>query len=231
MALVKFGGGVTEFRGTLAGNIFSRNKGGAYVKKFTIPTNPQTQAQLAIRAIFSQISTAWSGLTQAQRDGWIARAATIPFENSVGDEYFLSGKGLFQKVNTVTLSVEEAVFENIPGDSVVPDTVAEYTIAASVGAQSIILTSDTANIPADRKYVTDGAPQSTAAKVNNNSLFKRVGFSDEAAIWDTLDIGGPYIALYGALILGQRIEVRSFAFDKLNGMFSPFIKANTIVAA
>lgn len=231
MALVKFGGGVTSMRGTLAGNIFSRNAGGNYVKQFMIPTNPQTASQLAARAIFSQISTAWSGLTQGQRNGWITRAATIPFENSVGDEYFLSGKGLFQKVNTVAVGIEEAVFEDIPGDSVVPDAPAEYTITASVAGQTILLTSDVANVPADRKYVTDGAPQSTPAKVNNNSLFKRVGFSDEAAVWDTLDIAGPYIALYGAIVLGQRIEVRSFAFDKINGMFSPFIKANTIVAA
>lgn len=230
MAKVKFGQGVAKIMGTVGGTIFSQNKGGNYMKNYNIPTNPQTAKQLAVRANWTQITGLWSTLSQSQRDAWTALASTVPYENSVGDIYYLSGKNFFQKVNSVTLSVDETPFIDCIGSPAVPESPVKLTLAASAGVPDCILTSSEANVPANRIYIVDGAPQSGPAVVNNNSRYRRLFFADDGSIWNTANILNPYISVYGAISEGQRLDIRFSSFDKTNGMVSPFIKANCIVA-
>lgn len=231
MAKVKFGGGVALLRGTIGGTIFSNNKGGNYAKNYNTPTNPQTVKQQAVRATFSTLATAWGGLTQAQRDAWITQAATIEFINSVGDPYYLSGNGLFQKSNQTMLSAGQAVLEDCPGQFKVPDSPAIFTIAGSEGGASLTITSDDATVPAGYMFLIDGSPQSGAGRTNNNSVFKRLGAFDSAANFDAENVHNIYGTVFGADLEGQRIELRVQSMDKENGFVSPFQKAWCIVAA
>ena len=57
MAKIKFGMMMTDARGKLGGQVFSKNKGGAYVRTKVTPSNPQTIAQTTRRALFAAI---WS---------------------------------------------------------------------------------------------------------------------------------------------------------------------------
>lgn len=230
-ALVQFGGGVTEIRGKWAGNIYSRNKAGAYVKKYTVPTNPQTERQLEVRSLFSAVSVAWSSLTQLQRDSWDAAAAGIPFENSVGIEYFLSGFGLFCKSSNVMHMISEDIWGDCPGDFRIPDAIGGTSIASSKGIPDIILSADDANVPADRTYTIDAAPQSNEGVVNNNSVFKRIHFTPTLGMWDTGNMYDVYSAVFGDIQIGQRIEFRFAPVDTTNGMLGPYVKAATIVVA
>lgn len=231
MALVKYGGGITEFRGKIAGNIFSRNKGGAYVKKYTVPTNPQTPRQLEVRAQFSTISVFWATLTDLQRASWESAAALIPFENSVGEAYFLSGFGLFCKTNVVLLDVNIATLSDCPEKFDVPDAVPGCSIASSKAIPDIILTADDANVPAGLAYTIDAAPQSGEGITNNNSRFKRIHFTPAAGMWDTGNMYAVYSAVYGDIQEGQRIEFRFASVDITNGFMSVYAKADCIVQA
>lgn len=231
MAKVKFGQGVAKIMGTIGGTIFSQNASGNYMKNYNTPTNPQSPAQLAVRAFFSAISTAWSGLTQVQRDGWSALAATLPFENSVGDTYYLSGKGLFQKSNTVMLNVDESAIEDTPDDFKTPDGPGGMSIAVADAAGTFILSADDANVLSQRTWFCDAAPPSNAARNNNNSLFKRIHFIKTGQPLDTVDIATEYQAVFGAFTEGQKIEIRCGYIDLTNGMISTYVKADTLVVA
>jgi hypothetical protein len=99
MAKIKFGMMMTDARGKLGGQVFSKNRGGAFVRTKSTPTNPQTTFQMSVRGIFSEISTKWSTLTEAQRlsyNGFVADYATTDI---FGDLRNPSGKNLFQKLN------------------------------------------------------------------------------------------------------------------------------------
>lgn len=231
MALVKYGGGVTELRGKLAGNIFSRNKAGAYVKKFTIPTNPQTVRQLLIRGNFSSVSVLWSALTDLQRESWEAAASLIPYVNSIGDEYFLSGFGLFCKSNNPLLAVGIAAFSDCPADFKIPDAIGGTSISSSKGVPDILLAADEANVPADRTYTIDAAPQSGIGITNNNSKFNRVHFTPTLGGFGGGNMYAVYSAKYGDIQIGQRIEFRFAPIDTTNGMIGPYVKASTVVVA
>ncbi len=102
MALVQFGGGVAQIRGRLGGSIFSRNRGGSYVKNFATPTNPNTAAQQAVRNAISTLVVSWlTVLTQLQRDAWETYAENVPMQNGLGDTIFLTGQQMFLRSNSV----------------------------------------------------------------------------------------------------------------------------------
>ena len=55
--------------GSIAGTVFSRNAGGMYVRSRANPTNPNTDAQQAVRDAMRQLVVAWtSELDDGQRD-------------------------------------------------------------------------------------------------------------------------------------------------------------------
>jgi hypothetical protein len=108
MAKIKFGMMMTDARGKLGGQVFSKNRGGAFVRTKSTPTNPQTTFQMSVRGIFSAISTKWSTLTEAQRlsyNGFVADYATTDI---FGDLRNPSGKNLFQKLNQNLENSEQA---------------------------------------------------------------------------------------------------------------------------
>jgi hypothetical protein len=60
-----------EARGAIAKNLIYQNqKGKAIVKKFAIPKNPQSSAQVANRSLFSLCSEAWQNLGTASKATW-----------------------------------------------------------------------------------------------------------------------------------------------------------------
>jgi hypothetical protein len=75
-----------DLSGKVAGNVFSRNKGGAYMRGFVKPTNPKTKAQSAVRAGFAAAAAAWSMLDEPTRSQWNSFAANYfkPKKGNVG---------------------------------------------------------------------------------------------------------------------------------------------------
>lgn len=74
MAKVEFINAILS--GKLGGSVYSRNKGGAYIRAYVKPTNANTQAQINARGSFTSAVTAWHGLTDIQKQAWNAFAIT-----------------------------------------------------------------------------------------------------------------------------------------------------------
>ena len=87
--------------GSIGGNVWSRNKGGFYVRLGSVPTNPQTSRQQTTRAQLGQMASGWTGvLTQDQRDAWDIYASQHPVINSLGKEVYITGLAWYCKCNT-----------------------------------------------------------------------------------------------------------------------------------
>ena len=52
MAKIKFGMMMTDASGKLGGQVFSKNRGGSYVRTKSTPVNRQSSAQMNVRGIF-----------------------------------------------------------------------------------------------------------------------------------------------------------------------------------
>lgn len=76
---------LTEASGGIAGLVFSHNKGGMYVRARTIPTNPASTRQAAVRSLMNQAANRWiDKLTVQQRADWAAYAEVVTLPNVLG---------------------------------------------------------------------------------------------------------------------------------------------------
>lgn len=104
MALIKLGALVSEVRGSIGGVVFARNRGGAYIRNRSIPLNPQSVRQSAVRQVFGQLSNIWStSLTAAQRTAWEVYASNVPLPNSLGENRNVSGINMYSRGNALIL--------------------------------------------------------------------------------------------------------------------------------
>jgi len=164
MALVKFGGGVTDMRGSIGGTVYSRNKSGAIARARTTPINPKTALQSAIRAILAFVSQLWrTGTTAAQKAAWAVFAANVPAKNKLGEVISLSGFNQFVKSNT---AAQNAGLPNVAAAPVVftlPGEDPTLAVVVSEAAQTIAVTFDATRDWADEDnaalLVYMGVPQ------------------------------------------------------------------------
>jgi hypothetical protein len=70
MARIKGGSPLGELSGKMGGFVFARNKGGAYVRQFVMPTDARSIAQLRARAQFAQAVSGYHTLTPLMKGEW-----------------------------------------------------------------------------------------------------------------------------------------------------------------
>lgn len=117
MALVKFGAGIVDARGSIAGMTFSRNKSGAIIRARVKPVNPKAPRQEHARTIVSNLAAFWhTDLSVVNRGLWETYAAAVPMKNKLGETIHLSGFNHFIRTNCPQLQLAEDIIE--PG----PDT-------------------------------------------------------------------------------------------------------------
>lgn len=132
---------VTSASGSVGGITASHNKGGMYFRARTIPTNPNSPAQMAARLRLQQFSQRWvNDLSPEERDAWNAYAPQIEYVNALGDPIQVSGQNLYIASNTVldqcggTIVDAAPSFTGQPGLNVTVDEIsAPTTISLDVG--------------------------------------------------------------------------------------------------
>src|SRR5690606_4000781 len=134
MAKIKFGMMMTDARGKLGGQVFSKNRGGAYVRTKVTPSNPQTLAQTIVRTNLGNISQLWNSLTTDQIAGWNSAVENWKSTDIFGDIKIPSGKNLFTKLNVNLLNTTRPVVLDVPEKqsvNVQPQVTVSYDTATS----------------------------------------------------------------------------------------------------
>ena len=85
MARIKFGMMMTDARGKLGGQVFSKNRSGAYVRTKVTPSNPRSMAQMSSRSILGSLSVMWNSLTLEKVSAWNAATADWQKTDIFGD--------------------------------------------------------------------------------------------------------------------------------------------------
>jgi len=143
VALIKFGGGITDARGSIAGNVFSRNRSGAYIRSRTKPVNPNTTRQSGVRALMSTISQNWNNvLTQAQRDAWETFASNVSEQNRLGEDINLTGFNQYVKSNMAAQNAGLSAIAAAPTIFTKPGEDNSFAVAVSEASQEITVTFD-----------------------------------------------------------------------------------------
>jgi len=221
MAKVQFGGGISAMSGKLAGQVFARNKGGAYARNWVKPTNQSTVAQQNQRNTLSLKSAAWRTLTDSQRDSWKSWADDNPVLDRLGASIVLTGAQGYTKININRDNASDAATQST--------TPGAPTFAANVldtsGSLDVQIAGDTFLVPLgagaaenDVVFVFASKPVS-AGVTNTNSQLRLVTVSTLSAaqiLAGEIDIITTYKATFGALTgkTGLRVNVSGRQYDE-----------------
>lgn len=154
--LVKYGLGVADARGSVAGVTASRNKSGAYFRARVKPVNPKSYRQEFIRSVVSHLAEYWHvDLTAVQRGLWETYAAAVAMKNGLGETIHLSGFNHFIRTNCPQRMLTEAIKDAAPATLSLMEK-DESTICAEedIAAQTFTFTFDntTWGVNPDDKY-------------------------------------------------------------------------------
>jgi len=142
-ASVKYGGGIVQMSGSLAGNIFARNRYGNYVRSKTMPVNPNTALQQAVRSAIGTLTGRWANtLTAVQRTAWELYGSSVAMKNRLGEVVFLSGLNHYIRSNAILLVNGFTVLDAGPTTFALPAQDGTLSVTISEATQLITVTFD-----------------------------------------------------------------------------------------
>lgn len=229
MAKIKFGAMMVDARGKLGGHVFSKNRGGSYIRTKVTPSNPQTEAQVEQRSFLSSFSQTWRTLTEAQRLAWSAVVSQYSTTNVFGDNVNPSGSNLFTRLN-INSALAGGTLISTPPLPLGTATPANLSVASDVSGSGVIIDFDPAAVPTGQVMIVEATPQLSPGIDNANSQFRQIT-SLPAATATGEDVGTAYIAKFGNLVAGRKMMVRVKFIRIATGEVSQSLVASTIVVA
>lgn len=235
MALIKLGGLAQDVRGTLNGNVFSRNRGGAYIRTKVSPVQPVSSFASAARAMFAALSQSWStNLTDVERAAWEAFAAVHPFVNVFGDSIILNGISFYQSVNRRLLQMGLEELTTPPATFDVPDIISVTVSmqADDVGNISMPIEIGRALDPDEVIYVFATPPILGARAVQKN-MYRLINSTTTGGFITPTDIGLYYADRFAdvTVLNGSRVGVYVQAVNTVTGAASAPVHTEIIATA
>ena len=145
--MIQTGSIVSDIRGSVGDETYSRNQGGLYVKSRSGPTAEPNANRLVITAAMTALSQAWSGtLTDAQRATWRTYAKQYPKANRWGQRTLHNGYNRFVAVNFAKYVQSSAIaFASAP--IAPPFNPPDFTFAATTAPDTFTITAPLLNEP------------------------------------------------------------------------------------
>ncbi len=145
MALVKYGGGIIQMSGSVAGNTYARNRYGNYCRARTKPINPNSTLQQPIRAAMATLTARWSQIvTSVQRTAWNLYGTSVAMKNKLGETVYLTGFSHYLRSNIVLLQSGLTLVDAGPTIFELPEKDPTFAITATEAGQTIDVTFDNA---------------------------------------------------------------------------------------
>lgn len=219
---------VADLRNKLNGTVFAKNRYGLYARTKVTPVNPQTTYQQTNRAVLGNNSSAWRGLTQDQRNAWIAAAPNFPVTDIFGNVHNLSGQALYVKLNNNLVNAGQSLL-TLPPTPVAMPSITLLSVTADVSDTTIGLTFDAASAGAGFTPLFYATPLIIASKLYVKNRLRLLGTATITT--SAADIYSIWNARFGTLIAGQRITVNFVVVSNTTGQMSTPSNATTIVIA
>ena len=229
MAKVKYTAIVADMRGKLNGSVFSKNRGGAYVRTKVTPSNPSTTFQNQVRDRLATFAQAFRALTAAQIAAWNSAVSSFTKTDIFGDIKNPSGINLYVKLNSNLdrVSVADIAIPPLPEGV---ENVITASAVADESAQTVVITFTPTPVPADTAFVIRATKQVSPGRSFLKNLLTDIQVVDAAGASPTA-ITALYLAKYGTLVAGQKIGFEMVPINKVTGQAGVGIRFNTVVVA
>ena len=232
MALIQLGGGILDARGSIGGQVFSKNRFGNYLRARITPVNPKSDRQNVIRAAIQDLSQRWSStLTPLQRSQWAVYAAAIVRQNKLGAQIKLTGFNQYIRSNSIRLQQGDNTVGDGPGLLTLPPGDPTFACTVDEAAQQISVVFDAtmnwAKQDLGHMYVAMSIPKATGTNFIGGPF--RI-----AAKLTGIDPGGlaspQVMAVPFPVIEGQEVACRGRISEE-DGRLSDFFRDQSSVTA
>lgn len=218
---------MTDARGKLGGQVFSKNRAGAYVRTKVTPSNPRTIAQMNSRSILGSLSVQWNSLTLAQVAAWNAATADWQKTDIFGDLKKPTGKNLFVQLNKNLQQSGQAIVTTVPAKVEVP-IIAATAVAIDVSDTTIAFTG-LASVPVGVRLQIAATPVVQNGQNYVTNKMRVIGYIPSGSITATT-VWDLYVAKFGALVASNRIYIE-LKYIAANGQASVPLKLEAIAQA
>lgn len=218
MALFRAGIAVGQISGRVAGNIFSHNRGGPYIRNGTIPIASTTGPALNAKGILANKSQEWQGLTDTQRAAWREWANTHQLFNRIGRLITLSGQQAYVQINSRLAHAGVASISDPPIDTP-PTGPGALTGSYDIGAGTFEIAWANTPLGANEALYTRVAVVSSSGINFVRNLLKLIDISSAAAT-SPLDLQTEIEARFGTLQVGQKLVYLVSVLDVTTGLIS-----------
>lgn len=228
MAKFTPGPAVAAVSGSIGGTVFSRNKGGAYMRFRAVPTTSSTDFALNAKARLSTASQAWQTLTVGQRGSWKQWALQNPITDVLGFPRALTGHQAYVSINARRAAVGDVPLAEPP---IVPAPTGLLTIVqdADIGSGDTDLTFTATPLGATEAIYLEAAVTNSPGITNVNNLMRFTGITAAAAT-SPVDVQSLIETRLGTLIVGQTLFVRASVYDDATGLVSLPLVDNVVVS-
>jgi len=229
MAIMRAGALAGQLSGRVGGVIFSRNRGGDYVRNGPCPVNPSTTYQVLVRNALATASTRWNDVAFTYRPAWEAWAKTNPIQNRLGETIRLQGNAAFVALNSRLVQTGAAVVDTPPIVSS-PAGLLTATGSFDIGAGSFQVAYTTTPLAAGMKLWVRGCLfTSPAIMFVKNRL--RHFYTSAAAAASPADLQATFTTWFGAPTVGQTVIFRAAVLDSANGQLSRELECRGLVVS
>lgn len=204
MAKIKFGMMMTDARGKLGGQVFSKNRAGSYVRTKVTPVNPQTSAQIASRAILASLSSGWNGLSTSAIASWNGAVANWQKTDIFGDLKNPTGKNLYVSLNKNLEQTGQSPVA-LPPEKI--DVELFNLTSATFDISDTTLTMNVTTVPADHVLQLWATPAVSEGVSYVKNKYRVIANIPAGAITATSTYAS-YVAKFGAPVAGQKIFIK-----------------------
>lgn len=229
MALIRYAEG-QQRSGSIGGSVYSRNRFGAYIRARSIPVNPNTDRQVAVRNAVRALAIGWQTiLTQAERDAWAVYAANVTWKNRLSQDVKLTALNQYVRSNTPLLVGAFARIDAAPTIMDLAQAEQSLSAIASEATQLITVTVDVAAPWAiednGHEFIYTGLPQNSGVKFFGGPYRYAFVINGQVAVPPV----GPFpFASPFPIAEGQRIWIRT-RVARADARLSEFAQVNILV--
>jgi len=229
MAKVKFTAIVADMRNKLNGSVFSKNRGGAYVRTKVTPVNAQTVRQVEARSLLASLAQSFRSLTQEQIAAWNSAVDQWQRTDIFGDLVRPTGLALYVRLNANISNAGGTLLTNPPAP-VGAAAVSTLGIGAAVTGDVFDVSFAPASVPTDHAMYLESTSMQSPGINNANSKFRFIAVAGSSST-SPYDAFSDQTAKFGPLVAGQKAFVRAKFINTVTGEVSQSLVAQTIVAA
>ena len=233
MAIVRFGNGISEMRGSIDGVVYSRSRAGATARNRITPVNPNTSFQSSVRAQFNLAVQTWKDMPSEEAALWVDFSQTLSRLNAIGESYTPAARQVFIESTMNLLRIGETPLPAAPVDKPDEPTVdlsAVVTVAnETAGLMVALAVNDLVVQPHTSHLVFQATLPLPGSTQNLQRHFKEIATVTEAS---DNNLFTAYQARFGADVpadIGQVIGIRMKAVNADNGFATSWYYLPTIV--